>query len=39
VFLLPEEVMGEAWELSKKQCTLGNLGALDKKVLLLNLIL
>jgi hypothetical protein len=33
MLLLPEEQMGYAWEPSKKQCSFGNRGALDRKVL------
>lgn len=35
MFLLPEENIGEVWKFSKKQCSLGNRGAMDKKALLL----
>jgi hypothetical protein len=30
--LLPEGQTGEVWETSKKQCSFGNRGALDKKI-------
>jgi hypothetical protein len=32
MLLLPEGQMGEAWELSKKQSSIGDQGASDKKV-------
>jgi hypothetical protein len=33
ILLLPEGQMGEAWEPSKKQCSFGNRGVLDRKIL------
>ena len=33
MFLLPEKQRAEAWEPSEKQCSLGNRGALDRKVI------
>jgi hypothetical protein len=33
MLLLPEGQMGEAWEASKKQCSFGNWGSLERKVL------
>jgi hypothetical protein len=32
MLLLPERQTGGTWELSKKQCSFGNRGALDRKV-------
>jgi len=32
IVILPDEQMDEAWEPSKKQCTLGNRGVLDRTV-------
>jgi len=33
MLLLPEKQRVEAWEPSEKQCSLGNRGTLDRKVL------
>ena len=37
MLLLPERQRGKAWEPPKNQCCFGNRGALERKVLLLNL--
>jgi len=37
MLLLPEEEMGEAWDPPKKQCSFGNQGELNRKMISLYL--